>query len=70
MSSLPEQSTELKKGESREVCRLMLPLQAGKTGECVRFTLLPTRTTKSSREISSKPFLIGRDPQKTSGQCS
>jgi len=61
------QDVELRVGEKMEVCRLMLPTQGGKMGECVRFVLSP-RWKRDTNSVSSKPFMIGSDPSK-SGRC-
>ncbi len=50
---------EVKAGDHREVCNMLLPSQAGSVGQCVRFKLLTRWHGPSSYVVFSKPFVIG-----------
>src|SRR5438270_10301442 len=59
MNAWKRETTSLETGQSVEVCGLMLPVQAGKAGECVRFVLHPNwETGRGPDAIYSKPFVI------------
>jgi len=59
---------ELKPGDHREVCTMLLPAQAGSVGQCVRFKLFTRWQTASSYTVSSEPFVIG-DGSASEGPC-
>lgn len=50
---------ELKPGDHTEACSLMLPTQAGKNGQCVRFRLHTLWKNISSIEVVSNPIVMG-----------
>jgi hypothetical protein len=58
---------ELKPGDHREVCTMLLPNDAGSVGQCVRFRV-KTRWDRPSTTVLSQPFVIGDVPAKA-GPC-
>lgn len=62
-------SVQIKPGESIQVCKMMLPSQAGSLGDCVRFRLHMRWRSSDSAELFSTPFLIDARPEIQSGSC-
>src|SRR5262249_10212455 len=64
--SAPEfTNVEIKPNHSEQVCGLLLPLQAGSNGECVRFRMrTPWATGPQQASFISQPFSIGEGPAK------
>jgi hypothetical protein len=60
----------LKPGERVQVCSMLLPSQAGKDGECVRYRLRTSwNRNHSQRVLLSDPFVIGEKPPVRGSPC-
>lgn len=70
--SAPEfTNVEIKPNHSEQVCGLLLPLQAGSNGECVRFRMrTPWATGPRQISLISQPFSIGEGHAKLKSPCS
>jgi hypothetical protein len=59
---------EVRPGMREEVCRMVLPAQSGKDGECARF-LFRLKWRDTGSPVMSNPFIIGSSSPSESNPC-
>lgn len=59
---------DLKPGDHKKVCVMLLPSEAGSLGQCVRFKVNTRWRTGPAYTVFSEPFVIGKGPE-TQGHC-
>jgi hypothetical protein len=63
------ETVQLSPGESKEVCRMMLPAQAGSSGDCVRFRFRAGWEIRDNTSIHSVSFLIDGRTEIVNASC-